>query len=296
MNMRKNTGYFLAILLALLCAVQSNPPAQAQNVDFMLAPAVIRSEDGKAAVGFRWGLDLQPEPQLHASLTFPSELWYEVRLNGAAASRNQANIEPLGRGVADFGWRVSLSSQRPFDMQDPGRELQKFDLGYLFAGVQAMAETDQRLEEGIAGLSAVLHYRALGRYEGWWLLVPDLTAGYALMAPVKSELYDAAGIDRDTYRETNMGALWTFRSVYASTPEWFNNLRLAAGVNYYRRSGLTGEAAEVTERSGIYYHADLGYELSGTSRYLNHIFVRYSGGEYPVIYEDRQQWMLGIVF
>jgi hypothetical protein len=283
-------------LFALLCAILTYPPAYAQNVDYMLAPALVRSDDGKAAVGLRWGLDLLPEPRLHTSLTFPSELWYEVRLNGAAASRNQANMEPLGRGVADFGWRVSLSSQRPFDIQDPGRELQKFDLGYLFAGVQAMAETDQRLEEGIAGLAAMLHYRALGRYEGWWLLVPDLTAGYAWMAPVMSERYDAAGIDRDTYRQTDLGALWTFRSVYASTPEWFNQLRLAAGVNYYRRSGLSGEAAGVTERSGIYYHADLGYELSSISRYLNHIFVRYSGGEYPVIYEGRQQWMLGVVF
>ncbi|MFU8861935.1 MAG: hypothetical protein ACNA8K_16105 [Cyclonatronaceae bacterium] len=191
---------------------------------------------------------------------------------------------------------MSLSSQRPFDMQNPGRELQKFDLGYLFAGVRAMAETDQRFEEGIAGLAAVLHYRPLGLYEGWWLFVPDLKAGYAWKTPVKSELYDAAGIKREPYRQTDLGALWTFRSVYASTPEWFNNLRLAAGVNYYWRSGLSGEAAGVTERSGLYYLADLGYELSGTSRYLNHVFVRYSGGEYPVIYEERQQWMVGIAF
>lgn len=291
MKMHKITGY---ILLAILSVIISNKPANAQKVDYMLAPALVRSDDGKAAVGFRWGLDLHPEPRLRTSLKFPSELWYEIRLNGAVTSRNQANVEPLGRGVADFGWRVSLSSQRPFNVQDPGRELQKFDLGYLFAGVQAVAETDQRLQEGIAGLAAVLHYRALGLYEGWWLLVPDLMVGYSWMEPVMSDLYDEAGIDRDAYRQTDLGALWTLRSVYASTPEWFNNLRLAAGVNYYRRSGLSGEAAEVTERSGIYYHADLGYELSGTSRYLNHIFVRYSGGEYPVIYEERQQWMLGI--
>jgi len=292
----RNTGgcvlWFLPIILLVAAPWER---AAGQESGYMISPAAAHGDDAGIAFGLRWGVDYFPEPSVRPRLRYPSELWYSLNMNGALLTRAEANVEPLVRASFDFGWRVSLSAQRAFDIEHPDRDLQEFDLGYLFAGLQGMGETDQQFDEGIAGMAAVLHYRALGRYRGIWLLVPDIRAGYAVNVPVMSERYDAADAGRDPYRQLDLGALWTFRSVYASTPEWFNNLRLAAGLNHYRRFGLGEAAAGVTGSSGTYYHLQLGYELSGVSRYLNHVFVRYSGGEYPVIYEERQQWMVGVV-
>jgi hypothetical protein len=284
----------LCSMAILMLAHTGRLPVHAQDVDWSLSPALAQDDDGKLAIGLRWGLDVSPQPRIRPALDFPSELWYELRLNGAVLSRADASVEPVGRAMMDFGWRVSLSSQRPFDMQHPDRELQKFDFGYLFIGAQGRAEMDQPADEGIAGIAAVMNYRRMGLYSGLRPLLPNLTAGYAYIQPVFSEVFDALNEDKDPYRQLDLGAFWTFRSVYETTPGWFNNLRWMAGINYFRRFGLPGDTGDLIDESGFNYHLDLGYELSGMSRYLNYIFVRYSDGTFPIFHEDRRQWMIGI--
>jgi hypothetical protein len=270
-------------------------PLIAQDVGYSISPGLVLDDDGRYAAALNWRLDLAPQPRIRPSLEFPSELWYELGLSGSVLTRADASVMPVGRGVFDLGWRVSLSAQHPFDMQDPDRELQIFDYGYLFIGMQGMAEIDQPMEEAVTGFGAVLNYRRPGLYRGLRPLVPNLTVGYAYNQPVQSQVHDNLNAGLDSFQQLDLGAFWTYRSVYAVTPGWFNNLRLMGGINYYQRFGVEDVVEEEINESGIYYHFDLGFELSGVSRFLNYVFVRYSGGEYPVIYEDRRQWMVGIV-
>ncbi len=287
-----------AVLLAACLAVLTVASAHAQSSArwINVRPSLVVGEDGEVAFGARWQGGIEPGERSTLALSFPRELWWGARGEGAWASKAGATPEPLVDGEAEFGMQVLLLRQRPCLPDDCPEDLVDFDLGYIALVARAQTEMDRDVDEALIAAGAAVHYRPQFNWSasGVGFLVPTLNIGFGAAWPVTSALRDSLRLDNASYTRFDLEAGWTLRLERAWVPDGLRPLRLDAHFAHYTHGNVDDAIVDVIGTSGNFMAFDLGYELTGRMPYFRHVFVRWSDGEHATLPAGRKGWLIGV--
>ena len=281
---------------AVLAIALSAERAAAQTRWINVRPAVVFGEGGEVALGARWEGAIEPGERSTLALSFPRELWWAARGDGAWASKAGATPEPLVDGEAEFGMQVLLLKQRPCLPNDCPEDLVDFDLGYIALVARAQTEMDRDVDEAMIAAGAALHYRPNFGWSssGIGFLVPSVSLGIGAAWPVTSALRDSLSVDNTSFTRFDLEAAWTLRLEREWVPGGLRPLRLDAHFAHYTHGNVEDALVDVVGRSGNFIAFDLGYELTGRVPYFRHAFVRWSDGEHATLPFGRKSWLIGL--
>lgn len=283
--------------LFVLLAVAAPSALQAQ-ASFDVRPVVARTDGDRVSLGARWSGAIEPGKRTSLKLKFPHELWWGVRGTGAWLSRETASPEPLIDADAEFGMQWLLLEQRDCAPGNcpPADSIVKFDFGYVVIGARLQGETDGNVIETMGAVGGVLLYRPPSQWsvKGLGFLVPTLSFGISSARPLRSALRESLNVENERFTRTDLALGWTFRFGRDWVPGALRPVRLDAHLAHFTHGDLEQPIVDSVGTSGRFVAFDVGYDLPARTRYLRHLFLRWSEGEHATLPTGRKGWLLGV--
>lgn len=289
-------GHAVAVAAAaILLAVSSARAVRAQG-GLEVKPVLSRNGAGDITAGVRWAAEVEPGGKTTLALSWPRELWWGARAEGAWLPTSARSPEPLIDADAEFGLQVLILKQHACTPQSCPSDLVAYDLGYIVLGVQAQGESDGGAIETMGQAGGVFLYRPPFSWsaEGIGFVVPTISLGLGAAWPLRSALRESLGAAEERYRRADMAFGWTIRLARPWVPPGLRPLRFDAHLARFTHGDLEQAIVDSVGTSGRFVAVEVGYELGEGSRYLRHLFVRWSEGKHTTLPTGRKGWLLGV--
>lgn len=278
--MKRNLNYILSLSLFLfITSIDANGQDSDKRYEINIKPAVLTDVDERLVPGLKFDFKYQLlNREFHAinrGFVNSSKFDIDFEAAGAAITRSELSTEEqkaeLKIGIlSDF-----LKNQQYY--------------GALFTGLRIYYEADQSFHEQHAAGGFEVRYTNNDRF---FLFIPDVSASYNFVKPIRSELREMIEEKNDHYKRLDIKA-------------WFNwnlssHLLLSPQIRYFNSKNLSQLLSALNLDEGLYGSIILGLALDKSDkrllRYLGLLYIQYNRGQLPVFENDRQTLEFGLAF
>ena len=259
-----------------------------QSDTLRVSPSMFSAEGGPTSVGARWlarkviGGRLQGErlPRIVNGL---------LETHGAAALDPDANAELLG-ALADVGMFISLYAPgRDVDPDPDAPPVGGFNYGAVRVAFRAELESDQQLDHVRSLFGGGLRY-TFSQAGMLRSLVPSFFVGYSAAVPLKSPSVGGVELDDEAHSRFDANVVWRL-------PVWTAPFVVHADLRYWSANGADPGLVATGADEGMSRAFTLAAQTRWRIRQIEipEVFLRWSGGEQPILLEHRKAWTLGVV-
>ncbi|CAN5759774.1 hypothetical protein BH23GEM11_BH23GEM11_06150 [soil metagenome] len=250
-----------------------------------LAPAYFRDGEGDRALGL-------------AASAGVCRLEHDTRADFSRSTYLEAGVDlavPLTRlripqsltARLGIGLSTSLARRAPLDLDAdpdaPGAGFYDFNYGFLGVGGRLGYEADATREE--QGLTAGAELRWTDPTRSY---LPSTVVTLEGVRPVRSEIREGLGVDRDLYTRLGLAGYWRLPVA--------GPLELVLDAGHFRSWGLVAALDDAGLNSGSYVAGEVGWRLVRPMGRvsLDALFVGYAWGKQPTGVAETKAWTLGV--
>lgn len=248
-----------------------------------IKPDIARMENDKIGFGVDLEAGIQSEYTIPSETTFPRYIEFDLQLNASVLSKPSLNPNRQELDIY-FGYLVSFQKAQEITLgQDPQPAP---NYGSLGIGINANFEANQTFtEQNVTQGGEVRYTNASKKY------LPVVELSYLFVIPYRSDFRDDLNTDNNLFQRFDARTFWAIR---------FGNILLNPDFRYFRSLDLDPVLQENGLDEGFHTSISLGYVFdfreSGTIQFLEHIYLQYNRGQFPVYLDNRETIEAGISF